>query len=99
MNVLEKKRLLAGGLGLLASSFLSDPSQAQGRFCPPNVSFASGINLELGECTNHDWGAFSNAALPSQSLSDLSQSSTQDSTKATMAAVSSRRSTEAERCP
>jgi hypothetical protein len=98
MSVFEKS-LLAGGLGLLASNFGADPAQAQGAFCPASVPVAAGIEMKLGECTNGQWGAFSNAALASQSLSDLSQSSTQESATVAMAGVSSRRTTEAERCP
>ena len=98
MGTLERG-LIVGGLGVLASVFAVGPAQAQSVFCPASVPFAAGISLNLGECTNGAWGAFSNAALASQSLSDLSQSSTQDSTRSTMAAVSSRRTTEADRCP
>jgi hypothetical protein len=99
MSLSRRKTLVAAGLGLLASSFAAGSSQAQGVFCPASIPVAAGINLQLGECTNGQWGAFSNAAIASQALSDLSQSSTQDAAKATMAAISSRRTAEAERCP
>jgi len=52
-------------------------------------------------CTNSSGstGAYSNAALASESLSQFTQGSSQDTTKATMSAVSDRRAAETERCP
>ncbi len=91
--------LLAGAFGLLLFGSAGAPAQAQSAFCPSAFGGQPGITFQTNECTNGLTGAYSNAALASQSLSDLSQSSTQDATKATMASISDRRSTEEDRCP
>jgi hypothetical protein len=91
--------LSVSGFALLIGGLAASPASAQSAFCPTSVSGQTGIAFDINECTNHTVGAYSNAALASQSLSDLSQSSTQDATKATMASVSDRRNTEEERCP
>jgi len=82
-------------------------ADAQGIFCPTAVVDQTGtlhsqINLQTGTCTNgqgvHDIGAFSGAALGSQALSDLTQSTTQEITDTAMGAVSERRAHEAAAC-
>jgi hypothetical protein len=99
MYFLRRRGLLAGAVGLLAGGFAGSPAQAQKAFCPTSFPGQAGISFDINECTNGNTGAYSNTALASQSLSDLSQSSTQDATKATMASISDRRANEEERCP
>ena len=61
----------------------------------------SGIQLKAGSCTNVNGGvgtgAFSNAALAAQALSDVSQAATIQTTQVTLDAVSARRQVEVER--
>jgi hypothetical protein len=88
----------------LATGFIfAGPAQAQKALCPATAPAGApgqpGIFFEGGECTNGTTGAYSNAALASQSLGELSQSSTQDATRATMASVSERRVSEQQSCP
>src|SRR4051794_2791302 len=89
--------VMVGGIGFGA------PAQAQKALCPATAPAGApgqaGIFFELGECTNGTTGAYSNAALASQSLGELSQSSTQDATRATMASISERRVSEQQSCP
>ena len=92
--------LLSGAAGLLV---LGHPAEvrAQSVFCPPNGSFGGGaISLQNGACTNADRtdGAFSGAALASQALSELSETTTQETTKNTIDAVTNRRAQEEQRC-
>jgi hypothetical protein len=98
MYVLRRGVMLAGAV-LLAGSLVGSPAQAQGSICPPGFGGQSGVTFVVNSCTNSVTGAYSNTALASQSLGELSQSSTQDSTKATMASISDRRTNEAQRCP
>jgi hypothetical protein len=84
---------------IVAGLFLSGPALAQSALCPTSIPTQPGIVFEGSSCTNGVTGAYSNAALASQSLGELSQSSTQDSTKATMASISERRSSEQQGCP
>jgi autotransporter-like protein len=88
---------------MLAGICFVSPAQAQKALCPANVPAGApgqpGIFFDGGECTNGTTGAYSNAALASQSLGELSQSSTQDATRATMASISQRRTTEQQDCP
>jgi hypothetical protein len=92
--------LLSGATGLLV---LGHPAEvrAQSVFCPPNGSFGGGaISLQNGACTNADRtdGAFSGAALASQALSELSETTTQETTRNTIDAVTNRRAQEEQRC-
>jgi hypothetical protein len=92
--------LLSGAAGFLV---LGPPAEvrAQSVFCPPNGSFGGGaISLRNGACTNADRtdGAFSGAALASQALSELSETTTQETTKNTIDAVTNRRAQEEQRC-
>jgi hypothetical protein len=84
---------------IVAGIFLGSPAQAQNALCPTNFSSQTGISFQGSSCTNNITGAYSNAALASQSLGELSQSSTEDATKATMASISDRRATEQQSCP
>lgn len=99
--------LLRGGVWtaavVLAGIIFASPAQAQKALCPGSAPAGApgqpGIFFEGGECTNGTTGAYSNAALASQSLGELSQSSTQDATRATMASISQRRTSEQQDCP
>jgi hypothetical protein len=95
--------LLRGGAWaaavMVAGIFLSSPAQAQNALCPTSLPSQTGIVFQGSSCTNGITGAYSNAALASQSLGELSQSSTQDSTRATMASISERRGSEQQGCP
>jgi hypothetical protein len=76
---------------------LGAPAQAQGIFCPSSAAGQNGITLQSGFCTNvpnGGVGAFSNAALASQALSDVTQASSAQSTDTAVQAVSARRRTE-----
>lgn len=90
--------IFAGLVTVFASIASAGSAQAQ-IFCPPTIPGQSGIALEGGNCTNKTVGAFSNAALASQALSDLSQSTTQETTRTAVTAISDRRQVEADRCP
>jgi hypothetical protein len=75
--------------------------RAQTIFCP--ATFGSGpgqgqpVFLSSGSCTNGSDGAFSGAALASQALSELSQTTTQTNTKEIGKAIVERREQERER--
>ena len=57
------------------------------------------VALVNGSCTNGEDGAFSGAALASQALSELSQTTTQATTKEIGKSIAERRDQERERCP
>jgi hypothetical protein len=81
-------------------SLLGAPVHAQGSiFCPATINGVTGFQLVNGLCTNGTTGAFSTAALSSQALGDIQQSVTQQTTTATLDAISARRKEETERCP
>ncbi|TGD98930.1 autotransporter outer membrane beta-barrel domain-containing protein [Methylobacterium nonmethylotrophicum] len=92
---------LIGTTALLLSQAL--PAAAQQAFCPTVVAGVAGtpnqagFNLDNGACTNGTIGAFSGAALGSQALSNLSQTSTQETSRATTDAIGARRNAEAQR--
>src|SRR4051812_48576414 len=99
-------KLLAGVLTatvLAAAIGFAEPAHAQKALCPATAPAGApgqpGIFFQAGECTNGTTGAYSNATLASQSLGELSQSSTQDATRATMASISQRRTSEQQDCP
>jgi Autotransporter beta-domain len=98
MYLLRRGGLLAGAV-LLAGSLVGSPAQAQSAICPTGFPGQTGVVFQLNSCTNNITGAYSNTALASQSLGEFSQSSTQDATKATMASISNRRTSEEQRCP
>jgi hypothetical protein len=84
---------------LLAGALLAGPARAQNALCPTSFPGQTGIAFEGSRCTNGITGAYSNAALGSQSLGELSDSSTQSATRTTMSSVSARRESEQQRCP
>jgi hypothetical protein len=88
-----------GAVALSAGSTAGTPAGAQSFFCPTTIAGLTGIHFAVNECTNGNTGAYSNATLAAQAVSDLSQSSTQDATKATMTGLSNRRAAEQNRCP
>ena len=61
---------------------------------PSNSPTGGATTLQGGLCTNGSTGAFSNAALASQALSDVTQASTDQSTNTAVEAISARRRTE-----
>ena len=95
-----ERRSACGRFGLGSSPValvgLGAPAQAQGIFCPSDrpIPALSAPTLQSGFCTNGATGAFSNAALASQALSDVTQASSQQSTDTVVQAVSARRRTE-----
>ena len=94
------RSLWLGVVAPVALVGLGAPAQAQGIFCPSSVPGATGITLQSGFCTNNgtgqtnNIGAFSNASLASQALSDVTQASSAQSTDTAVQAVSARRRTE-----
>jgi Autotransporter beta-domain len=84
---------------LLAGSLVGSPVLAQSALCPTSFPGQPGISFQASSCTNGVTGAYSNAALASQSLGELTESSSLDATKAVMGSISDRRTTEARRCP
>jgi hypothetical protein len=90
---------LVAAAGLLVFAGPNQPAQAQSIFCPGAIPPQSGIALSAGTCTNGTTGAFSNAALASEALSDLAQSTTQQASVTVEEALSARRRIELERCP
>lgn len=99
MTARSIKRLLFGTAGVFFVAASADVAQAQ-IFCPTSISPAQGgVQLQNGTCTNGTTGAFSNAALGSVALTDLSQSATQETTRTAVDAIAERRRTEAAREP
>src|SRR5882757_1660161 len=89
---ISKSLCIAAFLSLIGFS-----AQAQGIFCPATINGITGFQLVNGLCTNNNTGAFSTAALSSQALGDIQQSVTQQTTTATLDAISARRKEEIER--
>src|SRR6516162_725865 len=95
---------LAVSLGITGLFAIGYPAEvrAQTIFCPATFSGGSGapgqaVFLLNGSCTNGNDGAFSGAAVASQALSELSQTSTQTTTKEIGKAIVERREQERER--
>src|SRR5262245_38793655 len=94
---------LAVSLGITGLFAIGYPAEvrAQTIFCP--ATFGAGtrsdapVFLLTGSCTNGNDGAFSGAALASQALSELSQTTTQTNTKEIGKAIVERREQERER--
>jgi Autotransporter beta-domain len=96
---------LAVALGVTSLFAIGYPAQVRAQtqtiFCP--ATFGSGpgqgqaVFLSNGSCTNGSDGAFSGAALASQALSELSQTTTQTNTKEIGKAIVERREQERER--
>jgi hypothetical protein len=83
---------------LIAIAFMlftggSTSARAQSALCPGAYPFSNGT------CTNGTTGAFSGAATATQALTDLSQSTTEESVATAATALSSRLKQERERCP
>ena len=89
---------LAVSLGITGLFAIGYPAEgrAQTIFCPATFS-GSPVALANGSCTDRVDGAFSGAALASQALSELSQTTTQVTTKEIGKAVVERREQERER--
>ena len=68
--------------------------RAQTVLCPASLPI-----LINGSCTNGTQGAFSGAALASQAISELSQTTTQETNKEIGKSIAERRDQERERCP
>ena len=86
------RSLWLGVVAPVALMGLGAPAQAQGIFCPPTAPSGAGApTLQSGLCTNGVTGAFSNAALASQALSDVTQASSDQSTNTAVEAISARR--------
>ena len=96
---------LAVSLGVTGLFAIGYPAEvrAQTIFCPATISGPNAIApnapvfLSNGSCTNGSDGAFSGAALASQALSELSQTTTQTNTKEIGKAIVERREQERER--
>jgi len=93
-------------VGLLsASAMFSEKADAQGVYCPANISTpaggatGAGIQASGGTCTNGLTGAFSGAALASQTLGNLASTTSQTSTTTTTRALATRREAEVLACP
>jgi hypothetical protein len=92
--------ILMAGAGTMAVLLGGSPVQAQTIFCPTTIAGQGGtFALQNGQCTNGGIGAFSNAALASQALSDLAQSTTQQTSEISRTSLDARRQTEQDRCP
>jgi hypothetical protein len=91
-----------GGLtvaaGLLLFAGQNHVAQAQSIFCPSAIPSQPGIALSNGTCTNGKTGALSTASLSSETLSELSESTTEAATSTVGNALSARRQTERDRC-
>jgi hypothetical protein len=91
---------LAVSLGIMGLFAIGYPAQvrAQTIFCPATFPGSSSpVVLSNGSCTDGTNGAFSGAALASQALSELSQTTTQVTTKELGKAIVERREQERER--
>lgn len=90
---------LGGGVAISSPSLAQAPNIGQSTiFCPINVGGNVGFGQISNLCTDTiHGGAFSSAALASQAIGDVQQSTTQQATSATMDAISARRAEEANR--
>jgi hypothetical protein len=93
-NAIPRLTTIALLVGAASLFVLGHPAEvrAQAAFCP------FGFTLQNGSCIRESDGAFSGAALASQALSELSETTTQETTKNTANAVSTRREQEEQRC-
>jgi Autotransporter beta-domain len=90
---------LAVSLGITGLFAIGYPAEvrAQTIFCPATFFPGSPVVLLNGSCTDRVDGAFSGAALASQALTELSQTTTQVTTKELGKAIVERREQERER--
>ena len=92
-------------LGWLVGNYVGAGGQADRPPRTPRMRFArqalqgKPVLFQGSSGTNSVTGAYSNSALASESLSQFTQSSSEDTTKATMGAISDRRKAEAQPCP
>jgi hypothetical protein len=103
IRIFANLAVFLGIAGLFAIGYPADV-QAQTIFCPATFGTHSppalpGVVLLNGSCTDGQNGAFSGAALASQSLSELSQTTTEVTTKEIGKSIVERREQERERCP
>jgi hypothetical protein len=93
---LQRLCTLVVSLGIGGLFVVGHPAEvrAQTALCPASLPI-----LINGSCTNGTQGAFSGAALASQAISELSQTSTQETTKEIGKSIAERRDQERERCP
>jgi hypothetical protein len=92
---------------LLTSILAWSPAHAQNALCPPSfpgpgpTGIQGGVTFQASSCTNGTpgGGAYSNTALASQSLGELSESSTEQATRSALASISERRASEQQKCP
>ena len=97
MSLAIRLSFLAAGI-LAVSLTGGGRATAQGVFCPASI-LGQSASPSAGTCTNASGvGAFSGAALGSQALSDLTQSTTQEITDTAIGAISERRAHEAAAC-
>jgi hypothetical protein len=100
-DAIPRFSILAVSLGITGLFAIGYPAEVRAQFCP--ATFGAGTNpngavvLSNGSCTNGNDGAFSGAALASQALSELSQTTTQTNTKEIGKAIVERREQERER--
>ena len=89
---------LAVALGVASLFAIGYPAEvrAQTIFCPPTFTLTNGSMLSNGSCSNGQ-GAFSGAALASQALTEVSQTTTQVTTNELGKAIVERREQERER--
>src|SRR5256885_6602486 len=98
MAAILRRALFISTAGM--SALIADSTESHAQiFCPTAIPSPGAVALAGGNCTNGNTGAFSNAALGSQALSDLAQSSTQATTDVATKALAERRDVEQQRCP
>jgi hypothetical protein len=97
----QYRRIAAASVAVVPLLVVGCTSSVEAQiFCPTSAGPSQpGIALKGGFCTNGSTGALSTAALSSQSLSEVTETTTQQSTTSTLEAVEKRRNEEAQRCP
>ena len=100
-GTLRTRSIAAAGVAVVPLLVVGCTSSVEAQiFCPTSAGPSQpGITLKGGFCTNGSTGALSTAALSSQSLSEVTETTTQQSTTSTLEAVEKRRNEEAQRCP
>jgi hypothetical protein len=96
-----QKIALRSSVALAAMLVTATASQAQNIFCPATTTTTTGqtnFALSQGLCTNNTFGAFSTAALSSEVVTEVEQTSTQTATNQSMEGVAKRRTEEAASC-
>src|SRR5262249_24059603 len=98
-NIILRFSSLAVSLGITGLFAIGYPAEvrAQTIFCRTTFTPGAPVTLKNGSCTDGTAGAFSGAALASQALTELSQTSTQVTTKEIGKAIVERREQERER--